>query len=86
MDKVFLKRLFELNKAWREQSTNNITVEDLLLNEIDKKDLQKWFDERVSGQYHDVVKNKNADTFLIEKFDNNKKLTLDEKIHTIRNR
>lgn len=47
MDKVFIKKLHELNDAWRAQSNSSPTVSDLLQSVIESKDLQQWFNEQM---------------------------------------
>lgn len=46
MDKVFVKRLYQLNKAWREHNKDPIDVDSLLTQYIDERNLHDWFENK----------------------------------------
>lgn len=60
MDKVFIKKLYELNQTWREQNrltSEAINFADLLLADfIDERGLKDWFNSSVvEGSCHKII-------------------------------
>lgn len=57
MDKVFIKKLYLLNQEWRNHNKDDPPVTDLLQEFIDRKDLQKWFAEKMITNPQNTLQN-----------------------------
>jgi hypothetical protein len=55
MDKVFIRMLDELNRAWREHNKDPIAVEDALSQYIEERDLCQWYQERYNPKTKENV-------------------------------